>query len=125
MLVAVVVSLWGCDSQKEEAQPNKPVVVDPVDETPPQLDPSEKVVPANRNEEKPKKKQKLDLSIPEASIIQNDQAQDATEPALLPDMFDQVDSSTSVGGEFLRNEENEDYLDSIEGARVKVEITTD
>lgn len=43
----------------------------------------------------------------------------------LPDMFDAKQEGTTVGGGILRDAENEDYVDSIQGAEVSVEFKID
>lgn len=52
---------------------------------------------------------------------------DFSEREILPDMFDQAEKETrvSVGAKPLRDVENEDYVQSVQGAELKVEFKTD
>ena len=87
--------------------------------------------------EKPKKKLNLTLSDDviatsgDGSINTIDVAEsnfdehNFDEHNTLPDMFDAKQEGTTVGGGILRDAENEDYVDSIQGAEVSVEFKID
>lgn len=128
MLLVVVSVLWSCDQQKEEVVPVKKQEQAQVDAKPVVAKPAPKVsveetATVKKTEEQPKKK--LNLSIPEISLAEGTQSPGVQKPGVLPNMFEKRQASTSVGGEILRNEENENYLESIDGASVNIEIKTD
>ena len=71
-------------------------------------------------------KNALDLSIdklPSAGINTDDSADFSAKPAL-PDLFEKTkkEKKASVSGGVLREEENPDYIESIRGAEVSVEV---
>lgn len=84
------------------------------------------------NQKKPKKK--LNLTLPEdvmapsisGSAVSIDVAENSlNEKNTLPNMFGGKQEGTTVGGGILRDSENEDYVDSIQGAEVSVEFKID
>ena len=73
--------------------------------------------------EEPKKaRKKLDLSIPLESADNYSVESATTEMALLPDMFSKSEARTKLRGGLIRDVDNEDYMDSIEGAKIDIEI---
>ena len=86
----------------------------------------------NIDKEKPKKKLNLTLSDDVMVIAESGAATkiDVAENSLdesnaLPNMFGEKQEGTTVGGGVLRDTENEDYVDSIQGAEVNVEFKID
>jgi len=82
--------------------------------------------------EKPKKKLNLTLSDDVMAISKSgststiDVAEiNLDEHNMLPNMFGDKREGTTVGGGILRDAENEDYVDSIQGAEVNVEFKID
>ena len=82
--------------------------------------------------EKPKKKLNLTLSDDVMAIAESGAATNIDvaennfdESNALPNMFGEKQEGTSVGGGVLRDTENEDYVDSIQGAEVNVEFKID
>ena len=120
IMVAIAASLWGCDQNDQGAASVAPEATVP----------AEVVVPAVKavtkaEESQEKKKKKLNLSIPESDLngaVANDAGEEAK---VLPDMFVKREQGTKVSGDVLRDQENEDYLDSVQGAQVKIEMKTD
>ena len=74
-------------------------------------------------EKKPKKP--LNLALPDSEISSADGQIDAEEQRVLPNMFGGSEQGTKVGGGIIRDAENLDYVDSIQGAEVSVEFKTD
>jgi len=116
----LTLSLSACDSKT----PIEPVdVVAPVTT----VEQVSKVV-----KEKPKKKLNLTLSDDVMAISKSgststiDVAEiNFDEHNTLPNMFEDKREGTTVGGGILRDAENEDYVDSIQGAEVNVEFKID
>ncbi len=91
----------------------------------------------NVTKEKPKKKLNLTLSDDVVAssarglgntieVAENDvDGNGFGEKNALPDMFGEKQEGTIVGGGILRDAENEDYVDSIQGAEVNVEFKID
>ncbi len=92
---------------------------------------------ANVATEKPKKKLNLtlsgDVTVSSArglsnaiDVAENDFDENGFDDKnTLPDMFGEKQEGTTVGGGILRDGENEDYVDSIQGAEVNVEFKID
>ena len=82
----------------------------------------------SNNVEEPEKKQakkKLDLKLSEADMVLGEGSQAANQNQVLPNMFHEKKQGTKVGGGIIRDEENENYVDSIQGAKLNVEFQTD
>ena len=84
------------------------------------------------NKEKPKKKLNLTLTDDVMATSQSDfnnaidiAENDFDENNTLPNMFGEKQKGTTVGGGVIRDAENEDYVDSIQGAEVNVEFKID
>jgi hypothetical protein len=65
----------------------------------------------------------LDLSLPAEQVVADDDI-DFTEKSSAPNLFDQQakEKKYTVGGDVLRDKENLDYVDSVEGAQISVEM---
>ncbi len=73
-----------------------------------------------------KVKKKLDLSIPSTiPDTATGSVEASKDKPLLPDMFAKEESTTTIGGGLIRDAENEDYIDSIEGATIDIKVKTD
>lgn len=72
----------------------------------------------------PTKIENLDLELPTNKVPPTNVDADLSKPDALPGLFDQKkkEDKVSVGGNVLRDEENLDYLNSVEGAEVSVEV---
>lgn len=72
----------------------------------------------------PAKIKNLNLELPDNKTPPSDVNGDLSKPDALPDLFDQEkkQDKVSVGGNVLRDEENLDYVNSVEGAEVSVEV---
>jgi len=72
----------------------------------------------------PAKIKHLDLELPTNKMPPTDAGADLSKPDALPNLFDQKknEGKVSVGGNVLRDEENLDYVNSVEGAEVSVEV---
>ena len=89
------------------------------------------------NKEKPKKKLNLTLTDDVMATSQSDlnnaidiaendfEENNFDENNTLPNMFGEKREGTTVGGGVIRDAENEDYVDSIQGAEVNVEFKID
>ncbi|MBV1920380.1 MAG: hypothetical protein KUG73_06835 [Pseudomonadales bacterium] len=76
--------------------------------------------------EKPKKKLDLTLSQDVMALSTNSfDESNLDEHHALPNMFEEKQEGTTVGAGILRDAENEDYVDSIQGAEVNVEFKID
>ena len=82
---------------------------------------------AKTKEKKHKEKQRLNLAIPEENFnFPSGEVDELKEEAtILPDMFEKTGKHFSVGGSILRDEQNEDYVDSIQGAQLNIKVATD
>ncbi|MCG8672855.1 MAG: hypothetical protein MI867_25885 [Pseudomonadales bacterium] len=135
IILLFVAFVSGCDQAKEPASDKAPAKVEAVKGDSSQSENTasakapevaQKVAEeAKEKEEKPKKP--LNLAIPDTDVsaaAANDQGE-AGEKRVLPNMFGKSEQGTKVGGGIIRDAENQDYVDSIEGAEVSVEFTTD
>ncbi|MCG8315077.1 MAG: hypothetical protein MI976_17860 [Pseudomonadales bacterium] len=75
--------------------------------------------------EKKQVKKKLDLNLSETDMALGRHSETERQQKVLPNMFDAKKSGTKVGGGIIRDEENENYMDSIQGAKLNVEFQTD
>ena len=80
----------------------------------------------------PKAKQPLDLTltadvIPSATITEESEKLPLRVEGKLPNMFadDADNNAVSVGGGVIREEDNPDIVDSVQGAEVSIEFKTD
>lgn len=128
-------ALAGCDTEQQQADTIEKSTTANVKEVAESV--VKQVKPESKETKKSEKQQekkqaekpaqpKLDLSISESDLSTANSQQQATadDPQLLPNMFGKKKEGTKVGGGIIRDEENENYMDSIEGAEVKVEIPT-
>ncbi|GLQ31752.1 hypothetical protein [Litoribrevibacter albus] len=69
-------------------------------------------------------KRTIDLTLPEDWDAGNETLIDVPENKVLPDLFTEKEKTkrVSLDGKVLKDEKNEDYIDSIEGAEVSVEV---
>jgi len=80
---------------------------------------------SKRKEEAKKTKKPLNLQMPAGDDVVVGGVMELSEENKLPDLFVGHKEGTKVGGGILRDAENENYADSIEGAEVNVEFKID
>lgn len=141
-IVILTVLVSACDPKSESTPLDKEAseveAVAPVAEDPMPSESADKSVnkqavspKATKHEDKkPKKKLNLTLSddvVPgvEGTVSHSEAAIDVENNNKLPNMFGKQEKGTTYGGGLLRDEENEDYVDSIQGAEVNIEIKID
>jgi hypothetical protein len=127
----LTLSLSACDS----TAPVEPIVVAPpatngvtADVASEPIAQASKVAKKKRKE-KPKEKLNLTLShdvIGLSGVVENSiDANNLHENNALPNMFEKEQEGTTVGAGILRDAENEDYVDSIQGAEVNIVFKID
>jgi hypothetical protein len=118
------------DNNKIQEGNNEQAINEPsksvTDKTTPQ---TEKTALNDRSEELDEKyptikKRTIDLTLPEDWDKNQPMIDDLPQDALLPDLFSEKKETKdiSLGGKLINDESNDDYVDSIEGAEVSVEI---
>lgn len=121
--VFLILALSGCSQPDEtESEDVTSETQRTAEETAINADSEPDVAVVKELDEPKKTKKKLDLSIPVESAENNTIESDTKEKALLPDMFTKSEATTKIGGGVIRDGENEDYMDSIEGAKIDIEI---
>ena len=80
--------------------------------------------PTNKPSAAPAKIEHLNLDLPDNKTPPAEASADLSKPDTLPDLFDQEKKAdkVSVDGNILRDEENQDYVNSLEGAEVSVKV---
>ncbi len=118
--ISLLITVSGCDSKAPEppvAKEKAAVVTDA---------PVEATASTKKQEEKKKVKKPLNLAMPDQEGVVAEDGVVIAENNKLPNMFhDSKAEGTKVGGGIIRDEENENYVDSIQGAEVNVEFSID
>lgn len=120
-----VIMLSGCDHSSEIKEQKVEAPIESVTADERAVEGSVEVAASKQEDEAKKVKKPLNLHMPVDDSVAVEGTQNFSEKNKLPDLFVGHKEGTKVGGGILRDAENENYAESIQGAEVNVEFQLD